>query len=516
MKLTLLRFCIAFFTIGLSACAVEEGANSGSDEQPQNDAANGTLLNDGLIAPTAPELNIGAEPGALMFSWVDRENSAETDTDTNLYMHDSRTGLETELDTQINAGVTDYVLPVTPHQLAWDSISYRVEICSASDCLSSLRMPIESLLADAVAVIQPSDADLFPSYASHMALNGEGTVAVAANPQAVNATVHFRQSEQWVFASVLTPSQFNQSESVQLRVAISDSGDTIAIGAIGANTNPTIAIFERLGENWIETTRISAFGSNLSNAVGTNTGGQLWDTQSLRMRLSADGNRLAIGAQRFSQTDASASFASSNNRLEVFERDALNWALSARLELPSQHSRLISFSTSNALDQINALSAMDGLLYLHEYQLNANQWQAAQVQPIEDINAGYDSTIISSTNGDSVAIGGWESDGNTARAAVAWKLDHSEAGWISTDSVRLPSTTDQSAQLRLAGDGELNTLAVGWQAAQSASLNFFSVADERWQRLFSFPRGISLSFSRDSSAAVVSASGGFFGFSAAQ
>jgi len=509
MNLTFRYLSIVCFVFSVSACVVQEGEES--DNVASTDTLNNELdlplLDDGLIAPAAPELSISAEPGVLQFSWVDRENPAGTETETELYQHDDRSGLEVQLDTNIDTGTTAFSLPVAPHQLAWDSVSYRVEICTSNNCLSSLRMPVGTLLSGAINVIQPGNADLFPGFATDLAINATGNVAIAANPEGINATVHFRQSDRWVLASTLTPTEIDQTAETVLRMSMSASGDTIAIASITATSNPNIAVFDRLGENWIQTDSISAFNSNLAQ-----TAAEVWDTQSMRIALSANGDRLVVGAQHASL--AAATPTTTNNRIDVFERAGVNWGVTANLNLPPQQTRLRSFSTSSAIDVVTALSASNGALFIHEYALVNGQWQELVIQQLNSIIPGRDSVIVSDTTASTVAVAGWEPENNNRRTAVAWKLERQNAGWVSVDSVRASSSADASAELRLAGDGELHNMAIGWQALLNANLDFFAPLNGRWQRLFSLPRALSVVFSTDNSSALVGASGGFFALSA--
>ncbi len=519
MNLTFRHLSIVLLACSLSACLVEEEIDTDADKAVLDDDANtetnsatnselsASLFNDGLIAPDAPELTISTEPGVMRFDWIDRESNPEdTVTQINLYEYNASSTIETQIVADIATSSTSYDMPIAAHQMAWDSLSYRVEICTESNCLSSLRMPVDSLLVDAIKVVQSSNADSSSSYGSDIALSADGKTALVSNPNAFNATVHYKNDNLWSAGATLTPTGLDQNTTTDLRVAMSATGDTMAIASLNDSSNPKIAVFDRLGETWIQTASVDVFNSNLASSFS-----KTWDRQSLRLKLSANGNRLIVGAHHVSLSNTSLE--STNNRLAIFERGNLNWQASANLNLPAQHTRLSSFATSIGIDKVMALSAMNGTLHLHEYQLNNNQWLATLIQPLERINPSIDSVVVGSITGDTVAIAGWELDSANQLTPVAWKLERGAGGWIGTDSVRVPPATSQSAQLRLAGDGLLDTIAIGWQAANTASLDFFRPDEERWQRLFSVPRALSVVFSADNTTALVGASGGFFALS---
>lgn len=501
----------ACLLIALSGCAIDLSGEETTDaDDALDDAAkqdiSAELFSDGLIPPTAPELTIGAALGTLQFSWVNTDDSGEPVTSTTLYQYDARTGIETELDANKDTNLANYELSISPHQLAWDTLSYRVEICTSINCLSSLRMPIDTLLADTLEVVQPSNADLFPGYGSHLALNATGNVALVANPQGNNATVLIRPAHEWILASSLTPSHIDQTADAEFRVAVSTSGDTMAVAFVSDDSHPQVAIFDRLGEAWIETGTIEPFaGNQLSDLT------RAWDTQSLHITLSGNGDRLAIGAQQLNQSSR-AGDRKDDNQITIFERGALNWSQTTTLSVPNLHLRLRSFSSSTELDSLVALSAANGALYLNEYRLTNNIWQTSATQLLNNVAPAIDANIVSSSNGTVAVIASWETDSNGTRAPVAWKLERRTAAWIAIDSVRQAVTANTTAQLRLAADALLNNMALGWQAKSNANLIFYSEHDAQWQALFGFPRALSVAFSAGNETALVGATGGFFSF----
>lgn len=487
---------ILFATIWLTGC-LSQSELSGANDEPLSD---GTLIetdhntsannqsaiplgDDTLVAPIAPSLSIQAAPGALEFLWEDKHNdSSEAITTISLYQFDYRTELELAVDATIEPTSTSYIHKITAHQLAWESSSYRIEICTQDDCLSSVRMPIKTLLSNAVDPITASDSQLANSFGDQVALNATGNIAVVTSPANASALVYFHIAERWFEASTLTSDHFTKQSNAAMRVALSASGDTITIASIASNARPVVVVFDRLGENWIETSSVVPIAPN--NAT------QNWYPDTLALALSGDGDRLAIAAHSPNQTPNNS--INTNNRVMIFDRGAINWVSTTSLSIPAQHTRLPSFSTSAALDRVFVLSAMTESLYLHEYAIGNNGWSNATPQFINAISPTADNMLVSSANGTQIVVAGWESESDSRFSAVAWRFQKSASSWIASDSVKLPPVALTAASLRLAADATLSSIAIGWQAADGASLAFYAQNQQRWQHLFSVPQAFNL------------------------
>jgi len=489
-----------FVSIWLSGCLSQSeltGANNEPLDEPLSDGSSVnantdtttnnqsaiTLEDDTLVAPDAPSLSIQAGPGALEFLWEDKHNDTSASITTiSLYQYDYRTELEVAVDATIAPTDTSYVHKITAHQLAWDSSSYRVEICTQDDCLSSVRVPVKDLLSNAVDPITATDSQSAHSFGDHVALNATGNIAVATSPANARALVYFHIAERWFQASTLTSDQFTNQSNATMRVAVSASGDTIAIASIASNARPQVVVFDRLGENWIETSSV--------NLITANNVTQSWYPDTLALALSEDGNRLAIGA--ISPNQSPNNSANTNNRVMIFDRGAINWVSTTNLNIPAQHTRMPAFSTSAALDRVFVLSAMTESLYLHEYAIGNNGWNVAAPQFIDTINPTVDNIVVSSANGMQVVVAGWESESNSRFSAVAWRFQKSADSWVVSDSVKLPPVALTAATLRLAADASLSSIAIGWQAAGSANLAFYNQNQTRWHHLFSVPEAFNL------------------------
>jgi len=278
-----------------------------------------------------------------------------------------------------------------------------------------------------------------------------------------------------------------------MRLSVSATGDTIAVASASSNTQPIIVIFDRLGENWIETTTISPFEQT---AIAQN-----WDHESMNIQLSNNGDRIAFAAQP--SVKSVNKFDDRGNQVLIYDRSTVTWTRTASLSIPVEYSRLPSLSTSDSIDKVLVLSALRGSLYLHEFSQSNNQWTESSSQLLESVYASVDTQIVSSMDASLVSIAGWEQDRAARRSPVAWKFERRAAGWISTDSIRLPPTKDESARLRLASDAQLQSVAIGWQAHADANIAFYETYDGRWQHQFSVPESFELNRSIPLAQSVV-------------
>jgi len=486
MQRTIVCIGIGLLVSSLCGCLFQEESGLPSSA-PANEVSSvadseATLSDGGITAPTAPSLSISATAGALNFKWVDWRISANGTTATNLYEYNSHTEKESKLKTDIEPGDLRFTVPVAPHRFAWDAISYRVEICSKDNCISSLRTPVRTLLVHSITGVTPSDNDIRPSFGDDLAINANGNVAVASSPITASAAVLLHNDQQWIHASTLTSEYFSGATDADMRVSVSASGDTVAIASAASTASPIIVIFDRLGENWIETALITPF----EPAAITHH----WDPSSLSLQLSDNGDRLLFAAHPGLQSVNKIN--DRRNQVLVFDRTAFNWMRSTTLTVPLQHTRLHSTSASGSINNVVALSALEDSLYLHEYSLSNGQWRESPSQILDAITPSIDTRIVSSHDLTYLTLAAWELDSDTRRSAVGWKFEKRASGWIAIDSIRLPPTVDQSARLRLASDAQLQSLAIGWQAQADANLSFYAVYEQHWQHLFSVPEGLNL------------------------
>lgn len=502
---------LLWLALALCACVAEptptesNGQSNNSNSTPLSDDSSTALLtDDGLIAPEAPTLKITATAGKLTFGW--QHNIVDAVQSISLYQYNQRTKTEKMLDATINSTAQQYELNTPVHQLAWDSNSFRVELCTNDNCLSSARVAIDGLMVHAVSAISPSDEQIRTGFADAIALNATGNISVVTNSAQRSASVFFRVNARWTEATRLFPQTPASNAPVTLKPVVSANGDTIAIASVTSNAAPIVTVFDRLGENWIESDTLRPEGQ------GSTT--DTWNTQTLGLALSANGDRMAFGLQRTTTGNVSFANTTANNRILVFDRNTVSWSPSATLMIPQTYLRSAAFTASANLDRIVALSTHQGQLHAHTFDRNNNAWQPSALFAINSIDSRYPGSVVSNGDATEIVVAGWESSSSAQRTPVAWRIKRdSTLNWSIADSVRLPPTYDQSATIRLSADRSLNSLAIGWQGVANADVAFYATANERWHHQFSAPAALyldralpmaqSLAISADNSTAMI-------------
>ena len=124
-------------------------------------------------------------------------------------------------------------------------------------------------------------------------LSGDGnTLAVggASDDTTVGATWIFTYSVSWSQQAKLVGSNYIGTSSQGTSVALSDDGNTLAVG--GGTDNGTAGatwIFDRSGTTWSQTDKLVGTGALPANPVGSNSS----------ISLSGDGNTLALGSYAY-------------------------------------------------------------------------------------------------------------------------------------------------------------------------------------------------------------------------
>ncbi len=483
----------------LSGCEYQKVEDNRNEAAPLSDDIEAlTLDGDALLAPDAPSLTMRVLNGAFEFNWHASENVDLGEiTSQALYHFDDRDNTEQRIDAPLLNSDTTFTLDVKPHQIHWDSSSYRVETCYASTCLSSRRIAVAGMLSSTVSVLAPADQNERSSFGHDVAVNTNGNVIVTAIPNRAMALVHFYVADSaspavaslWVEANNLYPSAVQGSQLLNMKVAISGSGDTIAIAGITNSSSPQISVFDRLGESWVET---AAFSINSRTANNNN-----WLADSLSMQLSHDGDSLLVGVKPVSLATNSIDKALARNTLHFYERETFGWNAKQALTVPVQFERLTAFAASDNLRQVVTLANDNGLLRIESYHYTNAGWQTRFAQSTDQVQPTDDMLIATNSNTTELVLAAWEINNNGQRTPVAWRYafqaSNNLLSLLSTDSVRLPSVNDSYAKLRLAVDATLDTLAVGWQGLNTSNLALFNTHVNRWHYNVSLPAALNVS-----------------------
>jgi len=448
---SLLRLGIfASAILTLSACVAEPQQplnNPGNAGQPgsQTPLSDGSNVNtlppigvDGLIPPNAPELSIAASPGKLQFSWVEKSTSNLPVTHIALYKFNSQTQVEKLISDTIEAGTNQFAYTVPVNQLSWDSDQFRVQLCTAANCVSSLRVPIDGLLLSAVHPLTPENQSDGLGFGDHVAMNHDGGVAVVT-----------------------------------------------ALAAVSQNLPPLIYVFERFGQTWLDTTTLSP--------TGISAFPQTWITDSAQFKLSPNGDRILFGIQAINAANATATRNYNNNQFQILDRDSTGWSKRTNLSIPAGLVRLPALTSNASIDRVIGLSMNQNEILIHEFALANNAWQNPTTSQAPVISPSIDMRLVANSQGTELVLAGWENLDTTEIVPVAWRLSKtSQNAWTANDSVRLPPSKGSNAKIRIATDASLDNMAIGWLGNFSSDLAFYNRNNQNWTHQFSLPTAFKL------------------------
>jgi FG-GAP repeat len=416
-----------------------------------------------------------------------------------------------------------------PLHLRWEA-SYRVRACNVAGCTSSMPMAVMSSLAEAVGYFKPSNTEWGDTFGGSVALSGDGnTLAIGSDQEDSNATgIDGNQADNsataagavsvfvrdgmggWSQAAYVKASNTDAGDLFGTSVALSDDGDTLAVGAPAEQSNATgiggnqaddsasysgaVYVFVRDGMGqWSQAAYVKASNTDMYDSFGTS------------VALSDDGDTLAVGAHNEdsnatgiggNQVDNSASDAGA---VYVLERDGGGaWSHAAYVKASNAGASdyfglWLALSgdgdtlavgarneDSNATgidgDQTNGSATDSGAAYVFERD-GAGAWsQAAYIKASNTATSDvFGFGVALSDDGNTLALGAPQEDSNatgidgdqasdaTYGSGAVYVLVRDGAGaWSQAAYVKASNTEydDQfGANVALSGDG--NVLAVG-------------------------------------------------------
>lgn len=258
--------------------------------------------------------------------------------------------------------------------------------------------------------------------------------------------VFVRSAGTWSQQAYLKASNREASDNFGISVALSDNGNTLAVGASGEDSNATgingnqsnnsasgsgaVYVFTRTGSAWSQHSYIKAPNTAASDAFGS------------RVELSGDGATLAVAAP-----------------LEDSGADGVGG------------------------DQLDNSASAAGAAYVYAWSGSAWSFQAYIKATNSDANDNFSSALALSTDGNTLAVGasledssatgvnGNQSDNSASAAGAVYVYVRSASTWSSEAYVKASNTeaTDVfGAPVDLSGDG--NTLVVAATEEDSNAL----------------------------------------------
>ncbi len=448
-----------------------------------------SLSGDALIAPEQPLLRVRAEPGTLILDW----SPVAGQTLARLYRYDS--ALPGEMLVYETDDWQQHLLhmPSATAQTPWHREQYRLELCTADNCVSSERMALSGLAPATAQYLSPAVFLRGERYAEQMALNHDASLAVISMPLEGSLEFHIRSGTQWSLSQRLRLGALPDADTRSFLLSASDTGDTIAVYIRNTdNSNPgEIRILERLGETWLQTTSLSLPGKPAADSAGQTAFGQSSDKlpdRDYSMTISAAGNELLL------QND---------DRLYTSRRTEAGWSTPQVLadmnsdnaaSAPGTLSRLTGSSVSRDFTRILALVQQNGSTYLNLWSAEpaTNDWQQTGHLLLSDFSQEHELSLHANTQGDELLIAGWEAGNRAERHPIMWRYSLSQnsgtqsaAEGISLQalsSLRAPPTSEAQATLVFHASEWLTQVVLGWQLVDDPETgNMPDAAFSTWQ-----------------------------------
>ncbi len=448
-----------------------------------------SLSGDILIAPEQPILRLRAEPGTLILDWSPMAGQ----TLARLYRHDSALPGEMLIHESDDWQQHLLHLPSATAQTPWHRQQYRLELCTADNCVSSERMALSGLAPATAQYLSPAVFLRGERFADQMALNHDASLAVISMPLEGSLEFHIRSETQWSLSQRLRLDDLPDFEERSFFLSASDTGDTVAvyIRNTGNSNSAEIRILERLGETWLQTTSLPLPGEPATDSAGQTAFGQGIDEFADRdhsITVSAVGNELLLHSE---------------DRLYTSRRTQAGWSTPQVLadmnstnttSAPELRPGLISSTVSRDFTRILALVQQNGSTYLNLWSIEpaTDDWQQTAHLLLSDFSQKHELSLHANTQGDQLLIAGWEAGNRAERYPIMWRYalnqnsgTQSAAEGISLQalsSLRAPPTKEAQATLVFHASEWLTQVVLGWQLEDDPETgNMPDAAFSTWQ-----------------------------------
>ena len=447
------RHILASFTILLLAACGGGGGGGGNTATPTTPTP--------PPAPSPPSSAASAELDptsvkTLRFTWQDVGDATHYQL---LENPDGSSGFtQVGGDIAQGVGVINHVVPLYARLNA----QYILQSCNTAGCIDSSAISVTKSLTPAIGYVKASNTEADDEFGRAISLSADGsTLAVGAAMEDSSASgidgdqndnsaersgavyVFSRVGGDWSQQAYLKASNSEDADQFGIRVNLSATGNTLAVGASGEDSDATgidgnqsdnsaedagaVYVFSRSGDAWSQQAYVKASNTGVNDRFGS------------AMSLSADGNTLAVAA---SLEDSSASgidgnqannSTSTSGAVYVFSRSGDAWSQQAYVKASNT-------GVSDRFGFAVGLSADGNTLAVGAH--------------FEDSNAS--------------GIDGNQSDNSAGASGAVYVFSRSGDNWSQQAYVKA-SNTDASDEfgsaVSLSADG--NTLAVGSQGESS-------------------------------------------------
>ena len=438
------------------------------------------LTGDALTAPEQPQLRIRAEAATLIFDWT----AVAGQTTSRLYRYDAALSGEILVYESDDAQQHELHLSSRTARTPWHREQYRLELCTADDCVSSARVALSGLASATAQYLSPAVFLQGERYAEHLSVNHDASLAVISLPLEGALEFATRSGTQWSVSQRLRLDALHSSTTRSIHPSASASGDTVAvfIDNMDNATPDEIRILERLGEAWFQTESWSLKeddDTRSSNATDTALLTDKTDLPGHDLWLSSAGDTLLLHR---------------DDRLYTAHRSDSGWSV-PRLQLDTEADAqasdtplTVSASTvSSNASRAFTLVRHDDLTYLDIWTNIAGDgaWQQTGHLLLNEFSAAHELALQTNAQGDQLLVAGWEEGGNSVRYPILWHYALTEDATNDTlnlqalDSLRAPPTSLSPATLVFTADESLTLAVLGWQSTDEQGMADAAVST--WQ-----------------------------------
>jgi hypothetical protein len=515
-----MRALILLLPILLAACG---GGGSGGQVPPP------------VSLPDEPVVTVDAGIKQLIFNW---EADPVATYYRLLENPDGSSGF-TQVGDELPAGTMSVTIPVAVHLMDWLNAEYIVEACNSRGCNSSDWVNVQHLMPDTIGYFKASNTESSDLFGASVALSGDGkALAVGAREEDSNATgINGDQSDnsadeagavylfrfdgvKWYQQAYIKASNAGRGDRFGYSVSLNEDGTILAVGAPfedsastgldgdqnddSAENSGAVYLYRVKDQTWYQDAYIKASTTGGAIEVPGEVGWVIpGDNFGRSIALSADGRTLAVGAPN-ERSDADGINGDQDDDSLVSVGAAYIFRLG---ESEWQQQAYIKASNSDSGDRFGqvTLSADGNLLAVgtpsedsgatgidgsqsdntaedsgatYVFRFDGNDWvQQAYIKASNTLpNAGFGTSTVLNTEGDSLAVGTFSGPGVCIFRLneIAWN----QQAYI-VDS-EFSFSIGHGIGLSLAGDG--NILAVTSPKAEIdvGAAHIFQFQGESW------------------------------------
>lgn len=374
---------------------------------------------------------------------------------------------------------------------------YILQACDGSTCVDSNTVSVSGNLAAAIGYIKASNTGAGDQFSKSIALSGDGlTLAVGADQESSDAKgingdqssnaapssgavyVFIRNGNSWTSQAYVKASNTDARDHFGISVALSQDGNTLAVGATGESSNATTIngdqlnnssssgaayVFSRTDTTWSQQAYIKAH-----NTVRTQ------DVFGYSVALSNDGNTLAVSDPN-ENSDAKGIDGSANNILAalsgatyVYTRNVSTWSRQAyikasdatagdtfgnQISLSGDGNTLAVAAVAKAVTPSGSTTAVTGAGAVYLFSRNSSTWSQQTIVTAGTVtaNQAFGTGLDLAGDGKTLAVG--------TQLDTAYVFSLSNGNWSQEAALNAPtiSTTDHEygSGISLTADGNL-------------------------------------------------------------